>query len=368
MIFFFILLAVLLPPVGIPILLIYWLVRKKKNIQKQKETLMIAVSREDAVSQWFFFLSVSFFGVTLMGINQQFHLMSWQTILLFTALAGLVISYLYKSVGTLIMSLVTVVTWWGFQAFAWSADRDIETYGIFLGVILFFLVFYVMGNYYRKNVKFKRFRMVYLVLGIVGIVGNLFIFSSRFGLEILSGMTIGGGVWNGWQVALSLGVMVLVLAAGLVFITVKKFLLPGEAVAVGLLALLFIIPIFLPEQSFFVYQQDAWAFVANYNSGNTFTASGLVWAVLFNVTVFFALLGLIFSGYVRREEWLINLGVFFLFVLIFMKYFDWFFSFLDKSLFFIGAGILLFALGWGMEKGRRQMVAQIKTQQTAKPT
>jgi len=46
--------------------------------------------------------------------------------------------------------------------------------------------------------------------------------------------------------------------------------------------------------------------------------------------------------------------------LIFVKYFDWFFTFLDKSVFFISAGVLLFVVGWLMEKGRRYMLAEIE--------
>jgi len=65
-------------------------------------------------------------------------------------------------------------------------------------------------------------------------------------------------------------------------------------------------------------------------------------------------------GYLKRENWLINLGAFFIFILIFVKYFDWFFAFLDKSIFFISAGILLFVVGWFMEKGRRYLLSTIK--------
>ena len=66
-------------------------------------------------------------------------------------------------------------------------------------------------------------------------------------------------------------------------------------------------------------------------------------------------------GYVKKEKWLINLGAAFLFMLIIVKYFDWFFTFLDKSIFFIGAGILLFIVGWLMEKGRRNILQNIST-------
>jgi uncharacterized membrane protein len=42
-----------------------------------------------------------------------------------------------------------------------------------------------------------------------------------------------------------------------------------------------------------------------------------------------------------------------------VKYFDWFFKFMDKSVFFIVAGIMLFAIGWAMERGRRYLAQTI---------
>ena len=92
------------------------------------------------------------------------------------------------------------------------------------------------------------------------------------------------------------------------------------------------------------------------------SASGVLWAIILNVLLFGEIMGVILAGYGRKEKWLINLGVFFLFIFILVKYFDWFFDFLDKSVFFIGAGILLFAVGWFMEKGRRYMLAEMKNE------
>jgi len=41
------------------------------------------------------------------------------------------------------------------------------------------------------------------------------------------------------------------------------------------------------------------------------------------------------------------------------QYFNYF-KFLNKSLFFLGGGILLFVLGYFMEKGRRKYIEKIK--------
>jgi len=132
-----------------------------------------------------------------------------------------------------------------------------------------------------------------------------------------------------------------------------------ELFAVFALALFFGITALLPEQNMFVQTTRSYNL---YYSGNELSSTGVLWAITYNFAIFFELLGLIITGYLRRETWLINFGALFLFLLIIVKYFDWFFTFLDKSIFFIGAGILLFVVGWFMEKGRRYMISNIKTQ------
>ena len=134
---------------------------------------------------------------------------------------------------------------------------------------------------------------------------------------------------------------------------------PYEFLAVLLLTLLFGVSALLPQQSMFLQAGSSYNF---YSGGQELSSNGVLWAIIFNFAVFFELLGLIFSGYLRRETWLINLSAFFLFLLIIVKYFDWFFTFLDKSIFFISAGILLFVVGWFMERGRRYMISNIKAQ------
>lgn len=139
-------------------------------------------------------------------------------------------------------------------------------------------------------------------------------------------------------------------------------MLPAETAAVVFLTFLFGLTVFLPQQTIFVQSGNNPSFYSVSGAGNQLASAGIIWSVIFNITVFFEVLGLIFSGYLRRESWLINLGTVFLFILVVVKYFDWFFTYLDKSLFFIGAGILLFVVGWFMEKGRRIMLANIKAE------
>jgi uncharacterized membrane protein len=101
-------------------------------------------------------------------------------------------------------------------------------------------------------------------------------------------------------------------------------------------------------------------------TGNVVTLNyfNIIWAVLFNLLVLIELLGLVLTGYLNQQLWRINLGVFLLFILMIVKYMDWFFTFLDKSLFFISAGLLFLVVGWLMERGRRYLIASIEKGET----
>jgi len=100
-----------------------------------------------------------------------------------------------------------------------------------------------------------------------------------------------------------------------------------------------------------------------FTESNELSGLGIFWAVVFNLMLFSEIVGIIFLGYFNNKNFFINLGIVFMSILIFVKYFDWFFAFLDKSIFFIGAGILLFVVGWFMEKGRRYMLSAIKKEE-----
>ncbi len=93
---------------------------------------------------------------------------------------------------------------------------------------------------------------------------------------------------------------------------------------------------------------------------NKLSGLGIFWAIVFNIILFLEIVGILFMGYLNKKDLFINLSTVFIFIFIFVKYFDWFFTFLDKSIFFIGAGILFFVAGWFMEKGRRYLLLTIK--------
>lgn len=321
-----------------------------------RRRLQFALSeKEDVVSQLFLLLSFFFLGVTLLSFNCDFgEPLSWEAILFITSSLGLISAYYLKTIYTLVFSLVGLTGWWSAQAAQWIDGKEIKTSALFAGLSFLALLFYSLGHLHEKQMKFKRFALVYLVLGIISITGALFFFSTKLGIREIGEMTKGASFFGSWQLTLLLFVFLVSLTGVTLYTAAQKLLSHFELLAVFVLTCLFGITALLPEQTMFVQ-------TGRYGS-NELSSTGVLWALIYNFAIFFELLGLILSGYLRRETWLINLGALFLFLLIIVKYFDWFFTFLDKSIFFIGAGILLFVVGWFMEKGRRYMISNIKAQ------
>lgn len=336
--------------------------RKDRKISLEQDKnwyLRFSLCEEDTVSQLFLLISFSFLGATLLAFNKDLGgLVSGKTILLLISIIGLAGSYYFKLLYTFLFSLIGLVSWWGAQGFDWIKEGNIKGTALFVGFLLIALIFYILGRLHQKEFKFKRFALIYLILGIVFITGSLFILSTKIGLEFFERITEGMSFFVSWQISISLFILVSSFIALAIYTTTEKLISTPEIFGIAIIFLLFLVIVFLPNDKLFFDSS-----ISGFSFGD-FTAIGAWWAVIFNIITFFEILGLIFSGYLRREEWLINLGSLFLFLLIAVKYFDWFFTFFDKSLFFIGAGILLFVVGRFMEKGRKYMISNFKNKET----
>jgi len=353
--------------IAIPLLLVFFVIRFALGIFRHRGGasassewhLMVANSREDAVSQALFLLSFLFLGITLLRVNQELdYLFDWQTILLISSLVGLGGAYWLKNVYLLAGSLIGLTSWWAVQAALWASERagDIapSSIAIVSGIGLITLLLYALGRLHEWFPKAKRFALTYLILGLIPVTALLFFLSTGIGLEALEDMTDGVSMLNTWQILFSFVVIGIALIATLTVITIKRLVYPGELAALIVLAALLGSIAFLPAQTLV-------AKGSSYSYSRTLTSTGIIWASIFNIALLAELVGIVFMGYARRATWLINLGALALFIFIFIKYFDWFFSYMNKSIFFIGAGVLLFALGWLMERGRRRMIATLKS-------
>lgn len=337
---------------------IFHFVRKKSGNKGSDMLNSLSRSKEDSTAQFFYLISLLFLGLSLLILNKDFgQIVSWEKIAFVTAAASLFVAYRFKAIFALLLGISLTVFWWVYQSGMWI-EQNVKPQGQFTAVltgsIFIFLIFYAIAQLHNQEPRFKRFALVYKYLGLFPIIGIFFSFSTQSGLSALEDMSHGLSFTSAWQVTITLLILIIGFIAILTYSLIKKTLSLSEASVMIAIGILFLFMAFLPEQSMFNAKRYDMLGTAS------LSGAGLFWAFLFNILAFAQMIGVIFLGYFKKEENLVNLGAFFMFMFILVKYFDWFFSFMDKSVFFIGAGILLFVVGWFMEKGRRYMISNIK--------
>lgn len=92
----------------------------------------------------------------------------------------------------------------------------------------------------------------------------------------------------------------------------------------------------------------------------SFTTYYTFFAISFNFILFGVAICLLYFGYKREDPKLVNMGAFWLGLLILARYFDLFYEMLPTSLFFLFGGIILLAGGFVLERSRRELLSQIK--------
>ena len=344
---------------------IVWIVRKIRGRSHKKRSstwyLEIALSKEEGLSNLFLLLAFLFFGMLLQTLNQNFGSpVSIQSVVMVTAVIGIIGTYLLRAIYLLPVSLIGVVSWWVIEMADLLSDKKIGYVGILTGLGLITLLFYIIGQNHEIRSQFKRVAVVYSVFGLVGTAGLMFILSTQAGLVFLQSGLKDASVFGVWQIAVSLLVLIVAVLAASGYALSKRLTSIYEVLAIAVLAVLFIALPFIPEGGLLSSGRsygDIIDTVLGFSGASALSSTGVIWAAMFNGLTFALLVGIIFAGYRQKEVWMINLGAIFLFLFVIMKYFDWFFTFLDKSVFFITAGMLLLLLGWGMEKGRRYLIS-----------
>ena len=82
------------------------------------------------------------------------------------------------------------------------------------------------------------------------------------------------------------------------------------------------------------------------------------YAIVMNTLILLTVLVSAYYGIRSDRESFVNVGLVLFGITVFCRYFDLAFGLLDRSLVFVGAGLLLLALGFGLERGRRRLLAR----------
>ena len=85
-----------------------------------------------------------------------------------------------------------------------------------------------------------------------------------------------------------------------------------------------------------------------------------VYPIVFNALFALSALGLMASGYLRDHEGRVNLSIGLVALYIITRYFEYSIDLLGSSLVFFGAGVILLAGGYLLDRGRRRMLASMR--------
>ena len=88
-----------------------------------------------------------------------------------------------------------------------------------------------------------------------------------------------------------------------------------------------------------------------------------LYPIVFNVLFVLSVLGLMVSGYLQEHEGRVNLSLGLIALYVITRYFEYSIGLFDSSLVFFGAGIVLLAGGFLLERGRRQMLAAMRVRE-----
>jgi uncharacterized membrane protein len=80
---------------------------------------------------------------------------------------------------------------------------------------------------------------------------------------------------------------------------------------------------------------------------------------VFNLLFSVLILLLIYYGFSSGDIRVVNMGLFWLALFLLAKYFDWFWGFLDRAMFFLVGGVILVVGGIVLEKQRRKIKSSL---------
>ena len=318
----------------------------------------VALPDPETLAETFFAIAVCFVGLALFGFNRDLDLnLEPRDLVLVSSLVALITAYLFAAAWPLVLGIVGISAWWSTQAQRWITESGVRPAVLLSGLGLGALLCVTLGALQAQASRGRSRAAAYVMPGLSGVIGITFGLSTTSGLMELERGLRGAPPWDSAPLGASLAVIGGALALALLAAAVTGALGPLEALAILLHGALFAALALVVPQALVVPAPTRRMWIP---AGADLTDAGMAAAAGFNVLVFLQLVGVIAAGHTRRQAALVNLGALFLLVTVVAKYFDWFFAFLNKSVFFLGAGVILLVVGWVLEMGRRRMVSGLR--------
>lgn len=284
------------------------------------------------------FLGTLLFGATIFLIAQIYHIQANSHLLVLIWLAGVLpLVYVLQSVPIAGLSALLLFIWIGLFVFRNITLTPSDWMALPVLYLLSGLLFFEAGGLHYVSERLRTVARTYRLASLKVVMVSLFLLTFRLFSGHYESWTPRQGA--AFSLQMSTGIVVLAVAA-LLLAASNLFFNPSKSdtwkleggVSLGLIALSLL---------FFF-----------------FPSTTNIYVVIFNLVLAGCIGVFIAIGYQREDIRLVNIGMSYLALLVVVRYCDFFWGLLSRSVFFMVGGAILVLGGIAMEQKRRQLKAQ----------
>ncbi len=283
-------------------------------------------------------------GVHLIG--QIYHIdVDHPNLKLFWFLGVLPLAYVTRARPVMFLAIVLFLATVGFRLQDWlegvgRSESGIAAFALYLTLGVFL---YAVGKAKGQFDGWEALGGLFRGLGLITAFGALYLFTFHDLFD--SADSISGASFGYWALAYAASVVAIALTAGVAWLRSQR----GDRSPVAF--------------------AEAGAVVVLLAAAHV---AGLVpvdwdpfYPIVFNALFALSALALMASGYLQEHEGRINLSLALIALYVITRYFEYSRSLFDSSLVFFGAGVILLAGGYLLDRGRRKMLASMHVREGA---
>lgn len=271
--------------------------------------------------------------------------------MLFTYIfAGILpLAYLTRSQAVMVLTLgvfLAMIGFWVIDLIGESANEQSLTAFVFVLYTMLGLGLFGLGRIQGAFKETRPYSIVFQVIGLLTVM--VFLYLLTF-VDLYESFSQGDELTS----SDSLGLWILLYASG----------------GIGILAIATVLAhnrSRLTSRSSVLYEGAAVVILAGAVTSVTLASHShvVIFPLLFNALFFLSALGLIFVGYLRGQHALVNGALAFFALGVITRYFELSWDLLDRSIVFLVGGIILLAIGFLLERGRRKVLQRMAVRET----
>ena len=249
------------------------------------------------------------------------------------------LAYVIRSRPVMALAVVLFLVAVAFRLAYWDQlASEIETAAYFALHVPLGLAIYAIGRVKGQFPEWEQMGSVFRAIGLVVALGAVYLLTF---LEVHEeGSRVEGLAYRYWILAYASAIVAVVSLAGVAWkrgLPVKEAL--QDYVEIG------VVVVVLAASHLVVHISPV---------------DPAIFTIVFNCLFSFCVLGMMVSGYMQESEARINLSMGLIALFLISRYFEYAIPLLDGALVFVGAGLILLAGGFLLERGRRRMLGSMR--------